>query len=130
MACRCQEGNVLPSRIGQLTLAFVGMADEVDERTYRYRRGYWLRGARRRAGLNLESVAKAMQYSSGSASTFSLWEDGKRDPSDVQLRRIAAVYGVPVEIFSEPDETDEERLERRIQELRAERARRELREAQ
>lgn len=116
-------------RIGQLTLAFAEMADDVDERTYRYRRGYWLRIARRRAGLNLESVAKAMKYSSGSASTFSLWEDGKRDPSDVQLRQIAAVYDVPVEIFTDPDETDTERLERRIATIRAERARRELREA-
>jgi transcriptional regulator with XRE-family HTH domain len=98
----------------------------MDETTYRYRRGYWLRVVRRRRRMDLASVAKAMGYSAGSASTFSLWEDGKRDPSDVQLRKLSDVYGVPVEVFTDPDETDEERLDRRIAVLEAERKRRDL----
>jgi transcriptional regulator with XRE-family HTH domain len=103
------------------------MAGDDDLDRYRYRRGYWLRMARRRAGrLTLETVAKLMEYSERSSSTIKLWEDGKRDPSDVQLRRIAALYNVPVEVFTDPDETDEERLDEKVRRLVAERARRSL----
>lgn len=101
--------------------------DAEDLERYRYRRGYWLKVARRRAGrLTLEAVAELMGYSQRSSSTIKLWEDGKRDPSDVQLRKIAGVYGVPAEVFTDPDETDEERLDTRVKRLVAERARRSL----
>lgn len=96
--------------------------EEVDQ--YRYRRGYWLRVARKRANLTLEAVAQLMEYSRRSASTIKLWEDGDRDPSDVQLRRLAGVLQVPVEVFTDPDETDEERLEAKIRRVIADRNRR------
>lgn len=104
------------------------MASPDDElERYRYRRGYWLRMARRRAGrLTLDAVAQLMGYSARSASSIKLWEDGKRDPSDVQLRRIAGVYNVPVEVFTDPDPTDEEHLDAKVTRLVAERARRGL----
>lgn len=100
-----------------------------DAAAYRRRRGHWLRVARVRAGLTLKEVAHEMQYSQRSQTTIKMWEDGKRDPSDVQLRQVAAVLGVPVEVFTEPDETDQERLERKISTIMAERARRDLRDA-
>lgn len=107
----------------QLTLAFVGMATD-DAATYRRRRGHWLRVARQMRGLTLKEVAKEMDYSLRSSSTIKLWEDGKRDPSDVQLRRAAIVLDVPVEVFNDPDETDEERLQAKIRAIIAARARR------
>ena len=107
----------------QLTLALVGMTTD-DVGTYRRRRGHWLRVARQAKGLTLKEVAQEMDYSLRSSSTIKLWEDGKRDPSDVQLRRVAAVLGVPVEVFTDPDETDEERLHARVQSIVAARARR------
>lgn len=97
-----------------------------DVEVYRRRRGYWLRMARRRAGLTLEAVAELMEYSKRSSSTFKRWEDAERDPSDVQLQRMARVLDVPVELFTDPDPTDEERMEAKIERVRADRARRNL----
>ena len=97
----------------------VVMAPE-DETRQRTRRGYWLRMSRRRAGLTLKEVAQAMGYSLRSQTTIKLWEDGKRDPSDIQLAKIAGVYGVPVELFYTPRDTDEERLDRWVREALAE----------
>lgn len=91
-----------------------------DEDRQRTRRGYWLRASRRRAGLTLKEVAQAMGYSLRSQTTIKLWEDGRRDPSDIQLAKIAGVYGVPVELFYKPAETDEERLDRWVRDALAE----------
>lgn len=66
-----------------------------------------------------------MGYSLRSKSTIKKWEDGVRDLSDVQLRHLAEVYRVPMEVFTEPEETDDERLDSRVRALLAERARRE-----
>lgn len=60
-----------------------------------------------------------MGYSLRSQTTIKMWEDGKRDPSDIQLGKLAAVYGVPVELFYKPAETDEERLDRWVREALA-----------
>lgn len=100
-----------------------------DDAAYRRRRGHWLRVARERKGWRLEDLARAMDYSVRSTSTFSRFEDGERDPSDVQLRHIAELLEVPVEVFTDPDETDHERLERRVAEITARRKRRDLRPA-
>lgn len=113
----------MPHESSQLDLRLVVMAN-VDLDQYQYRRGYWLRVARKRANLTLESVADLMGYSKRSSSTIKLWEDGKRDPSDVQLQKLAAVLGVPSEVFTDPDETDEERLESKIRRVIADRDRR------
>jgi transcriptional regulator with XRE-family HTH domain len=86
------------------------MADDDLRRLQRQRRGYWLRLARRQSGLTLKEVAQAMGYSLKSQTTIRLWELGDRDPSDIQLSRIAGVYKVPVEVLIRPQPTDEERL--------------------
>ncbi len=113
----------MPEFFAQRDLGLVVMTSE-DTSTYRRRRGHWLRVARQRAGLTLKQVAAAMDYSQRSQTTIKLWEDGERDPSDVQLRRLAGVLGIPVEVFTDPDETDDERLERKIRGIIAARARR------
>jgi transcriptional regulator with XRE-family HTH domain len=96
----------------------VVMAPE-DEQRQRTRRGYWLRVARRRAGLTLKQVAVAMDYSLRSQTTIKKWEDGERDPSDIQLAKLAAVYGAPVELFYKPAVTDEERFDQWVREALA-----------
>ena len=107
----------------QLVLAFAGMATN-DADAYRRRRGHWLRVARQAEGLTLKEVAREMGYSLRSASTIKLWEDGKRDPSDVQLRHLAEVLNRPIDVFTDPDETDEERLVSRTRAVLADKARR------
>lgn len=52
-----------------------------------------------------------MGYSLRSQTTIKMWEDGRRDPSDIQLAKLAGVYHVPVEIFYNPQETCDERLD-------------------
>ncbi len=106
----CQEERDLSPQNLLTSLRLAGMATEDAERQ-RTRRGYWLRLARRRSTLTLHAVAAELGYSSRSSSTIKFWEDGKRDPSDIQLSRIAALYKVPAEVFFDPAQTDEERLE-------------------
>lgn len=106
------------------------MASEDEERLRDRRRGYWLRLARVRAGNpTLKEVAAALGYSLRSQGTISLWEAGKRPPPLRQLERIAALYDVPVEVFMDPEETDIERLERRISDIRARQRRSDVRSA-
>lgn len=108
----------------------LGSAQMADDDLYRVRRGYWLRVARERMQRDdgrpwtLEDLARAMGYSVKSTSTFSRWESGERDPSDVQLRHVAEILGVPVDVFTDPDETAEERLAAKIRRSLGERARR------
>lgn len=106
---------------GSLGLVVVTTQDETS--TYRRRRGHWLRVARIRAGLTLKEVAAEMGYSQRSQTTIKMWEDGKRDLSDVQLRKLAGVLNVPIEVFNDLDPTDAERLERKIQSILAAKAR-------
>ena len=56
-----------------------------------------------------------MDYSTRSMSTISLWESGDRDLSTAQQKKIAGIYGIPPEILYDPPETDEDRLERWVQ---------------
>lgn len=106
------------------------MATAEDERVRAQRRGYWLRIARVRAGNPpLKEVAEALGYSQRSQGTISLWESGAREPSLRQLERLAVLYDVPVEVFVDPEETDIERLEHRVVDIRARERRREVRPA-
>lgn len=83
-----------------------------------------------RAGkTRLKQVADALGYSQRSISTISLWEQGRRDPPVKALEHLARIYDVPIEVFIEPDPTDEERLEERIEEIRARDRRRVIRPA-
>jgi transcriptional regulator with XRE-family HTH domain len=62
----------------------------------------------------LADVATAAGLSEGSGSTISRWENNQavNPPKLPQLRRLAAFYGVPLSLFTEPPETDEERAAR------------------
>jgi len=103
----------LPGATGAARLTLAVMTTEEDQRR---RRGYWLRLARQRSGLTLKQVAVEMGYALRSQTTIRLWELGQRDPSDIQLTRIARVYRVPVSVFSEPRHTDQEWLDQRVRE--------------
>lgn len=61
----------------------------------------------------LAQVAVAAGLKATSGSVVSLWENNRTKgdgPKQSQLRRLAAYYGLPLNVFTEPDETDEERL--------------------
>lgn len=62
----------------------------------------------------LADVAIAAGLGAGSGSVVSLWERNRtpEGPKQSQLRRLAAFYGLPLGVFTEPPETDEERLAR------------------
>lgn len=81
-----------------------------DEETYGRRVGFWLRMARERANITQEAAATSLGLSGKSKSTVSAWENG-RIPKLAMLRRLAALYRVPLKTFTEPDVTPEERLD-------------------
>lgn len=82
----------------------------------RHRQAYWLRLARlydpRRP--TLADVAKAAGLADKSGGMVSRWENDRtpEGPKQSRLKRVAAFYGLPVALFSEPPETDEDRLAR------------------
>lgn len=85
--------------------------DEELERRRR-RRAWWLRVARESRGLSQGGVAESLGLSRKSASTVGDWERYVSDPSLRQLEMLAVLYGVPLAMFTDPPETDEERLDR------------------
>lgn len=80
----------------------------------RARQAWWLKMCRETDPRKptLGQVAVAAGISDGSGSVVSLWENNKgvNLPKYEQLVRLAAFYGVPLTVFTEPDETDQERL--------------------
>lgn len=76
----------------------------------RRRRGYWLRLARERANLDQNSVAAQLGMSAKSGTSVLAWEKGTRSPNVDQLHQLARLYSVPVQVFMEPQPTDEEWL--------------------
>lgn len=82
--------------------------------TIRRRRGYWLRLARERADMDQNSVARELGMSPKSGTSVLAWEKGTRSPSIDQLQQLALIYGVPVSTFTEPQLTDEERLDQLV----------------
>ena len=90
-------------------LVSVAMTDDTLA-ALRWRRGRWLRLARDEAGMDQNSVAKALGMSPRSGSSIVAWEKGYRSPSLEQLQRLAELYGVPLRMLVEPPETDVERL--------------------
>jgi transcriptional regulator with XRE-family HTH domain len=83
----------------------------MDDATYNRRLGFWLRSARERAGLTQETAATELGLAAASKSTVSDWEAGLRPPSLLQLRRLAELYIVPVEVFTSPRRTPTELLD-------------------
>lgn len=87
-------------------------AEDVEAR----RRGYWLRRARTNKGITLSDAAVTAGLAASSGSTVSLWERGERGIKVHQMKRLALRYGVPVSLFTNPPETDDERLRAAIAE--------------
>lgn len=81
-------------------------AEDVEAR----RRGYWLRRARDQADVTLSDAAVTAGLGPKSGSTVSMWERGMRPMKVHQMKRLALRYGVPVSLFTDPPETDDERL--------------------
>lgn len=81
-----------------------------DDDAYALRLGFWLRMARERAGKSQAGAATAIGLSPKSKSSVSDWENG-RVPALSVLRRLAAYYEVPLEVFTHPDPTPDERLD-------------------
>ncbi len=90
------------------------MTDEEDAEAIR--RGYWLRRARLNAGITLADAAVTAGLEASSGSTVSLWERGLRGMKVVQMKRLALRYGVSASLFTDPPETDDERLRASIAE--------------
>jgi transcriptional regulator with XRE-family HTH domain len=88
--------------------------EEMAER--RARQAWWLRVVRMTDPRKptLSQVAVAAGLKPGSGSVVSLWErdDSKEGPKQSQLVRLAAYYEVPLALFTEPRETDEEYVSR------------------
>lgn len=82
-----------------------------EDETYNRRLGFWLRMARERAGKSQAGAAEFIGLSKSSKSTISDWENGARPPSLSHLRRLASYYAVPLEVFTAPQPTPEERLD-------------------
>lgn len=81
-----------------------------DDEVYAKRLGFWLRMARERSGKSQAGAAKYLGLSEKSKSTVSDWENG-RVPALAYLRRLARWYGVPLEVFTHPELTPDERLD-------------------
>jgi transcriptional regulator with XRE-family HTH domain len=82
-----------------------------DDELYAKRLGFWLRMARERAGKSQAGAADHLGLSKNSKSTISDYENGVTVPAIRALRRLAAWYEVPLEVFTNPDPTTEERLD-------------------
>ena len=83
----------------------------------RVRRGRYLQAARERAGVSQDDVADLLGYAKGAI--VGHWEQGRRDPSLANLKRMAAIYGVPLALFTEPPASELDVIEDAI--LREER---------
>lgn len=82
-----------------------------DDELYAKRLGFWLRMARERAGKSQAGAAEFLGLSKKSKSTISDYENGVTVPPLQFLRRLADWYGVPLEVFTNPEPTIEERLD-------------------
>lgn len=82
-----------------------------DDEIYKTRLGFWLRMARERAGKSQGGAAEFLGFSKKSKSSISDYENGVTVPSLPVLRRLAAWYGVPLSVFTDPQPTPEERLD-------------------
>jgi transcriptional regulator with XRE-family HTH domain len=82
-------------------------SDELELRDRR--RAWWLRVARR--GMSQNGVAESLGLSKKSGSTIGDWERGISQPSLRQIEQLAALYGVPIDLFINPPQTDDERLD-------------------
>lgn len=83
----------------------------MDDETYSRRIAFWLRGARERAGLTQGQVAEHLGLSPKSKSSISDYESGRTTPPIQVLRHLAELYGVPLELLTEPGPTTDDRID-------------------
>lgn len=91
-------------------LRLVRMPTDEELERRRQRRAWWLRVAREQRGFSQAGVADSVKLSKKSASTVGDWERGVSEPSLRQLEMLAVIYEVPITLFIDPPETDEERF--------------------
>lgn len=70
--------------------------------------------AREFADLSQATAAKELGLSGRSKSTLSAWESGTREPRLSYVARMAELYGVPVDLFTNPPASAREVIERRL----------------
>lgn len=81
---------------------------EEDLALRRKRRAWWLSVARRARGRTQEDVAKYLSLKAGSS--IGDFERNVIEPSLKQVALFAALYEVPLSLFTDPPMTDEERF--------------------
>jgi transcriptional regulator with XRE-family HTH domain len=81
------------------------------------RRGFWLRMSRERANLTQTAAANELGLQSQAKSTISGWESGAREPRLRYLKAMAVLYGVPLDLFTDPPPTAYESIDARLREL-------------
>lgn len=82
---------------------------EDDHLLHQRRQGWWLLVARISAGKTQADAAAALSLTA--ASSYGDFERGVTAPSLKQLRNLAIFFEVPLRVLTEPEKTDEERLE-------------------
>lgn len=89
------------------------MPTDAEQQARRRRRAWWIASARRADPRKpkLVDVAVAVGLAANSASTVSDWENNVSEPSLRQLERLAAYYGLPLSTFTDPAETEQDRLD-------------------
>lgn len=98
-----------------MNLRLVAMPTSEEILKTKRRRAWWIASARRSDPRKpkLEAVARAVGLKPNSASTISDWENNiGGGPSMAQLELLAGYYGLPLSVFTEPEETEQERLDR------------------
>lgn len=91
----------------------MGTSSELDDR----RRGFWLRMARERANLTQTGAAERLGLRNQAKSTISGWESGAREPRLRYLKAMAVLYGVPLDLFTDPPPTAYESIDARLRQL-------------
>lgn len=82
-----------------------------DEGQQAVRTGFWLRMARERAGMSQTKAVQALGRGATSASSLIGYEGGQRIPALGRLQEMAAVYGVPLRLFTDPPPTAIEQID-------------------
>lgn len=94
-----------------MSLRLLSTAMAAEDELYKKRLGFWLRAARERSGKSQAGAAELLGFSPKSKPTISDYENGVTIPSLPALRRLAEWYGLPLETFTDPAPTPEERLD-------------------
>lgn len=93
-----------------LAIRFPAMLPTEEDHARRQRRqSWWLLVSRLSSGRTQADAAAALEFSA--SSSYGDFERGVTAPSLRQLAVLATLYEVPLALFTEPPQTDEERLE-------------------